>query len=105
MNNKISSAVSAEDMVKQIERYARMVKISLSENEQAEILKHSNMLIESFSALDNIDTENVQEMVTVLDIKNVLRDDIVKKTIPREVLLSNAPEQYGGYFQVPKTID
>jgi aspartyl/glutamyl-tRNA(Asn/Gln) amidotransferase C subunit len=44
-------------------------------------------------------------MFTVLDVKNVFREDVSKKFDSREVLLSAAPEQYGGYFQVPKAID
>jgi len=88
-----------------IEAYAQMAKISLTEPEHTEMVKQVNMLIESFTPLESIDTEGVDVQFTVLDIKNVLRDDIVNKTISRETLLSNAPEQYGGYFQVPKTID
>jgi len=88
-----------------IEECAQMAKVSLTEAEQTEMAKQANILVESFNALESIDTEGVDVKFTVLDIKNVLRDDVVNKTISREILLSNAPEQYGGYFQVPKTID
>jgi aspartyl/glutamyl-tRNA(Asn/Gln) amidotransferase C subunit len=63
------------------------------------------MLDDSFGVLESVNTDGVEAMFTVLDIKNVLRDDVQKKIVSRETLLSNAPEQYGGYFQVPKTID
>ena len=88
-----------------IEDYAAMAKISLSETERIEISTQVEILIESFGALENIKTDTVDVQVTVLDVKNVFRGDVVVKNVPRETLLSNAPEQYGGYFQVPKTLD
>jgi aspartyl-tRNA(Asn)/glutamyl-tRNA(Gln) amidotransferase subunit C len=88
-----------------IEEYAKMAKILLTKAEQAQMTKQADMMIKSFSALESINTESIDVQVSVLSIKNVLRDDVVSKTISRETLLSNAPEQYGGYFQVPKTID
>ena len=88
-----------------IEDYARMAKIALSEAEQTEVSARADILVESFAALENIKTDGVDIQVTVLDIKNVFRDDVVVKNVSRETLLSNAPKQYGGYFQVPKTLD
>jgi aspartyl-tRNA(Asn)/glutamyl-tRNA(Gln) amidotransferase subunit C len=88
-----------------ITEYAQMVKISLTEAEQTDMAKQADTLIGSFEALSDINTEDVDVLVTVLDITNVFRDDVTNKTITRETLLSNAPEQYGGYFQVPKAIE
>ena len=65
----------------------------------------ANKLADSFSALESIDTEGVDILYTVLDIKNIFREDKTVKFMSRETLLSNAPEQYNGYFQVPKTLD
>ncbi|MBP7176132.1 MAG: Asp-tRNA(Asn)/Glu-tRNA(Gln) amidotransferase subunit GatC [Thermoclostridium sp.] len=88
-----------------IEDYAEMAKISLSESEKAEVSTRVKKLVNSFSALDNINTEGVAIQFTVLPVKNVFREDTAVKSVSRETLLSNAPEQYDGYFQVPKTID
>ena len=88
-----------------IEAYAEMAKISLSETEARELSAEMNRLVASFGALAHIRTEGVDVQVTVLDMNNVFRDDVVVKTVSRETLLANAPEQYDGYFQVPKTLD
>ena len=88
-----------------IKKYEVMAKIDLPETERQWVWSRAEKLVESFSALENIDTSAVDPLVTVLDIKNILRDDIVKKIITRDELLSGAPEQYDGYFQVPKTLD
>jgi len=88
-----------------IKKYEAMAKLDLSEEERQLISNRVDSFIDGFSALEGIDTSGVEPLVTVLDFQNVLRDDIVKKTITREELLSNAPDKYDGYFRVPKTID
>ena len=52
-----------------------------------------------------IDTAGAEPLVTVLNVQNILREDVVKKIVTRDELLSGAPEEYGGYFQVPKTLE
>ena len=87
-----------------IKRFEAMAKLDLSEEERQLISSRVDSFIEGFSTIESIDTSGVEPLITVLDIQNVLRDDIVKKTISREELLSNAQEQHDGYFRVPKTI-
>ena len=88
-----------------IKQYEEMAKLDLPDSERGQISSIADMLIKSFGELDKKDTSNIEPLVTVLDVQNVLREDICIKNISREELLANAPEQYDGYFQVPKTID
>jgi len=81
-----------------------MAKLNLPDNEQAWISGHAEKLTAGFTALDGIDTVGLEPLVTVLEAQNVLREDASAKMLPREELLANAPEQYDGYFQVPKTL-
>ena len=82
-----------------------MVKLDLPEAERQWISGCADMLRGSFRAQEDIDTDGVEPLVNVLDIRNVFREDIPSKAISREELLANAPEQYDGYFQVPKTLN
>ena len=91
--------------MKNFEAFEAMAKLSLPENERLGIARDIEMLEQSFAALAAVDTGGVENLVTVLDIRNVLREDIMVKNVSREELLSNAPEQYDGYFQVPKTLE
>ena len=91
--------------MKDIKKYEAMAKIDLPEAERQWVSGRAEKLIESFSALESIDTAGTEPLVTVLNIQNILRNDVAIKIITREELLSNAPEQYDGYFQVPKTLD
>ena len=91
--------------MKDIKEYEAMAKIDLPETERQWVSDRIEKLIESFSALESIDTADTEPLITVLDIHNVLRDDVVKNVITREELLSNAPEVYDGYFQAPKALE
>jgi len=89
----------------EIKEYEEMAKFDLSDAERQELTDRLEKLIADFSALEKIDTAGTEPLVTVLDINNIMRNDVVKKIFTREELLSGAPEEYDGYFRVPKTLD
>jgi len=94
------------NILNNIKDYEAMAKFSLTDAERQQVSEWADMLTGSFQALEAVDAACTEPLVTVLEIRNVLRDDIApEKTISRDELLSNAPEQYDGYFQVPKTLD
>ena len=88
-----------------IKDYEAMSKLNLSEDERRLISSHADILIDSFGRLERIDTSGVEPLITVLEGKNVFREDISVKMLSREELMTNAPEQRDGYFQVPKTLE
>ena len=87
-----------------IKDYEAMAKLDLPDDERRQVSELADMLTDGFSAFAGVDTDGIEPMYTVLDVKNVLREDVSVKMISREELLSNAPAQYDGYFQVPKTL-
>ena len=92
--------------MEKIKDYEAMARLDLSEAERRRASDRADVLIDSFSRLESIDTSRVEPLITVLDdAKNVFREDVSVKMLSREELLTNAPEQYDGYFQVPKTLD
>ena len=91
--------------MKNIKEYEAMAKLDLPETERQKLSGRVEELLNSFSALERIDTAGTRPLVTVLDIQNIMRNDVAGKFVTREELLSNAPEQYDGYFQVPKTLE
>jgi len=88
-----------------IKEYEAMAMFDLPDDERAQIGKRFETLVDSLAALERIDTDNTEPLVTVLDIKNILREDVSEKLLTRDEILSNAPEQYDGYFRVPGTLE
>ena len=81
-----------------------MAMLDLPENEREQLGRCFNALTGSYAELERVDTDNVEPLVTVLDLANVMREDVAVKILTREEILANAPEQYDGYFQVPGTL-
>ncbi|HCC35471.1 MAG TPA: Asp-tRNA(Asn)/Glu-tRNA(Gln) amidotransferase GatCAB subunit C [Ruminococcaceae bacterium] len=88
-----------------LQPYEAMAKLELTEDERRELSGKLETLLKAFEPAQNIDTSGTEPLVTVLTEQNILREDISMKMLSREELLSGAPEQYDGYFQVPKTLD
>lgn len=92
-------------MEDEIMLYENMVKLDLDDDTRRRAANIINDLRKGFNKLGGIDTHGIEPLVTVLDLKNVLRDDIPQKGFTREQLLQNAPSEYGGYFEVPRTLE
>ena len=85
--------------------YEPMAKLSLDSESRAWADDIIARLEGEFEKMEKVDTKGVEPLITVLDLRNVLREDVSRQIVERETLLANAPEEYDGYFQVPKTID
>jgi aspartyl/glutamyl-tRNA(Asn/Gln) amidotransferase C subunit len=79
-------------------------QLSLTEDEESTIEKIFASMQDDEKALANIDTENVEEMVHVMPMTNVLREDERKQPFTRESLLSGAPERSDDSWVVPRLV-
>jgi guanylate kinase len=61
-------------------------------------------MAESEQLLQTVDTENVEEMVYVMPMTNVLREDERRQPFSREDLLAGAPERNEDSWQVPRLV-
>jgi len=80
-------------------------KINLTDDEKNTAAEFFDFWIEKFDLLENIDTENIEPLITVSSLENVMREDISHKMVSVEKLLENAPEQYNNYFVVPRILE
>ena len=61
-------------------------------------------MAENEKLLASVDTENVEEMIYVMPMTNVLREDERKQPFSRESLLEGAPERSDDCWQVPRLV-
>lgn len=87
-----------------IKEYEDMMMFDLDDEEREELSRRFNAVADGFAALEKVDANRVEPLVTVLDTHNILREDISEKLVTREELLSASPEQHDGYFKVPGTL-
>ena len=79
-------------------------QLSLTEEEESNMQGIFEMMKEHEAALKDIDTENVEEMVHVMPMTNVLREDERDQKFSRESLLEGAPERSEDSWQVPRLV-
>lgn len=90
---------------KMIEYLSDLSRIDLSDEEQNSLLKDLKSILDYIDLLNEVDTEGVEPCNHVLaDINNVMREDEVGETLPREIFLNNSPAQIGGMIRVPPVI-
>jgi aspartyl-tRNA(Asn)/glutamyl-tRNA(Gln) amidotransferase subunit C len=87
-----------------ISKFEEMAKLSFSSEELDKLNASFSVLLQELSEIKNISLEDVQPLISVLDERNALREDISVKSTNKDELLKNAQEQLNGYFVVPKAI-
>ena len=79
-------------------------QLSLTEEEENDMQNIFKEMKAHEEALKNINTENVEEMIYVMPMTNVLREDVRKQPFSRESLLEGAPERNEDSWQVPRLV-
>lgn len=83
----------------------QLAKLELSVPERERLGDDLNKILAMIEKLDELDTSNVEPLVYINDEVNVFREDTVKNQVSQEQALSNAPDQDGQYFKVPKILN
>ncbi|HWR31834.1 MAG TPA: Asp-tRNA(Asn)/Glu-tRNA(Gln) amidotransferase subunit GatC [Negativicutes bacterium] len=90
---------------KDVEHVALLSRLELSEQDLDKYTGQLDAILEYIDVLNQVDTSGVEPMAHVLDIRNVMRPDVVQPSLPREAALMNAPEPENGFFKVPKIVE
>ncbi|MFC1556634.1 Asp-tRNA(Asn)/Glu-tRNA(Gln) amidotransferase subunit GatC [candidate division KSB1 bacterium] len=88
-----------------IEKVARLAMLELTTEEKEVFGAQLEEILSYMEKLNELDTENVEPLRHVLEIKIPFREDRVKPSLAREKVLKNAPAQEDGYFKTPKIKD
>ncbi len=79
-------------------------QLALTDDEETIMQGIFATMNESEKALQAIDTDGVEEMVHVMPMTNVLREDVRNQPFAREDLLKGAPERSDDSWQVPRLV-
>ena len=90
---------------KDVEHVALLSRLELSDQELDKYTEQLDAILEYIDVLNQVDTSGVEPMAHVLDLRNVMRPDVVQPSLPREEALQNAPEPENGFFKVPKIVE
>ena len=104
---------------KDVAYVADLAHLELTAEERKSLLRDLNSILDYVDTLNELDTRDVDPMAQLLtpygNAKSdgerygfASRDDIpegLRKSLPREVALGNAPDTDGEFFRVPKVIE
>lgn len=106
---------------KEVAYVADLANLELTEEERARMVRDLNSILGYVESLSELDTSNVPPMAQVSDrygldpskrgsdrFAYASREDIhegLRKSLPHDVALANAPESDGAFFKVPKVIE
>jgi len=89
----------------EVEHVAKLARLELSEQEKEKLTDQLSNILTYVETLNSVDTKGVEPTSHVLDIKNVMRDDVVLPGLTQEQALANAPDKAAGHYKVPKIIE
>ena len=87
-----------------VKRIANLARLSFTEEELVEITKQLGNVVELVTELSQVGTDGVSPMVHAIEIENVLVEDLVFASLPREEALKNAPSSDDECFRVPAVL-
>ena len=106
---------------KDVAYVADLANLELSEEERSGMLRDLNSILDYIDRLNQLDTSDVPPMAQVSDRSGVdnskqgserfayaSREDVLeglRKSLPHEVALENAPDADEDFFRVPKVIE
>jgi aspartyl-tRNA(Asn)/glutamyl-tRNA(Gln) amidotransferase subunit C len=110
---------------KEVAYVADLANLELTEEERARMLRDLNSILEYVARLSELDTDKVAPMSQVSDRCGVdddndesrqgsdrfayaIREDVkdgLRKSLPHDVAMKNAPDTDGTFFEVPKVIE
>lgn len=88
-----------------VEHIATLARIGLTDDEIERMREQLSSILDHISTLQDVDTDDIPPTAQVIQLQNVMRDDVVQPSLPREVILANAPKHEDGYLKVNAVLD
>lgn len=88
-----------------VAKIARLSRIKIEEDKLEPLAGELNNILGWVEQLEEVNTDNIEPMSSVVDAKLRWRADSVNDGDKQESVLKNAPNAEYGFFTVPKVIE
>jgi len=88
-----------------VAKIARLSRIKIEEDKLEPLAGELNNILGWVEQLEEVNTDNIEPMSSVVDVKLRWRTDEVNDGNKQESVLKNAPNNEYGFFAVPKVIE
>jgi aspartyl-tRNA(Asn)/glutamyl-tRNA(Gln) amidotransferase subunit C len=97
----IVTAISREDVA----HLARLARLDLAPDELDHYAVQLDAIVEAVARVKEVATDDVEPMSHPVPLTNVFRPDTVQPSLPRDVVLAEAPAAEDDRFRVPRILD
>jgi aspartyl-tRNA(Asn)/glutamyl-tRNA(Gln) amidotransferase subunit C len=88
-----------------VDHVAALARLGLNDEEKERLRDQLSSVLDHISMLEEVNTDAIPPTAQVIELQSVMRDDEVEPSLPRELVLRNAPRQEDGYFVVQAVLD
>jgi len=88
----------------EVEKVSLLGRLLLSDDELVKMTAQLGRILEYVEQLNELDTGDVEPLSHALDVANVLRDDLVTDSLPRQDALGGAPNSDDECYLVPAVL-
>lgn len=88
-----------------VDHVARLARLDLSESERERMRAELTKILEHAEKIQALDLDGVEPTSHAIPLRNVMRPDEVKPSLPPEDALANAPETEDDRFRVPRIVE
>jgi aspartyl-tRNA(Asn)/glutamyl-tRNA(Gln) amidotransferase subunit C len=91
--------------LKTIKHISKLSRISVDDEKAKKLAVDLNSIFEFIKKLNELKTDNVEPLTSVVETTLKLRRDEVKSKNIREQILKNSPEENEDFFVVPRVVE
>ena len=74
-----------------VEHVAHLARLGLTDAELARLEVQLNHILDQYAILAELATDDIPPTAQTIELENILRDDVVRPSLPVESVLANAP--------------
>ncbi len=89
----------------EVEHVALLARLGLSDDELDTLAEQLSAILDYMRALNRLDTSAIPPTAQVIPLRNVMRPDEPRPSLPVDDVLANAPDRESNYFRVPPVLD
>jgi len=88
-----------------VKKIATLARLDVQDNELDHLAGELSNILTFVAHLSEVNTDGIEPMTSVAELTAPQRADIVTDGDIQAKILANAPEQYDGFFLVPKVVE
>ncbi len=89
----------------EVQNIAKLARLEIAEDKMELFSRQLSQILEYMELLSEVDTTDVEPLYSPIEHMTPYREDEVIREYSRKEVLSNAPEDDGKYFIVPKVVN